>query len=99
MVSTDLSSSAAMVTCVPVTSTLLRWRAVRDSGHQRSWNEVDQLVDRELAIVLVLVDRARDLAIVVGMIVRLLGVEDLAVDVLRCVRAEVGDHRRHELGT
>ena len=68
--------------------------AIREAGMS-----LDQLVDRELAVVLVLVDRARDLTIVVGMVVRFLGVEDLAVHVLRGVRAEVGDHRRHELGS
>src|SRR5215471_7891306 len=77
---------------------LLRWNDVRDSSHQGSWNELDQFVNRELPVVLVFVDRARDLAIVVGVVVRFLGVEDLAVHILRRVRAQIRDHRRHELG-
>src|SRR5205085_12176421 len=68
---------------------LLRWSDVRDSSHQGSWNELDQFVDCELAVVLVFVERARDLAIAVGVIVRFLGMEDLAVYVLRRVGAQV----------
>jgi hypothetical protein len=33
------------------------------------------------------------------MVVGFFGVEDLAVHVLRCIGAEVGDHWRHELGS
>src|SRR4029450_11874529 len=82
-----------------VTSGLLRWSDVRDSSHQGSRNELDQLVDSELAVVLVLVDRGPDLTVVVSMVVGFFGVEDLAVHVLRCIGAEVGDHWRHELGS